>query len=95
MGTCRLIKNNNDLWTATAKVTKHIPLPGGFLDPVETIDVVENKTLEECSEFLMNHGVDDGEIDAALKCMTEQDHNVSEFGIYGSFLFSKYHGALQ
>lgn len=92
---CQLRMLTNGRWTAKSKKTRYFKTPdGGVATAPDFIETFQNRSLEECAEFLAQRGVEPDEIDEAVVCMMKHDHNVAEFGIYGRFVFSKFEGVL-
>lgn len=46
--------------------------------------------LDDVSEFMALHGINDKEIDDAVIELGIKNHNIAEFGVAGSFIFSYY-----
>lgn len=92
---CKLMNLGNGKWGATSRKTRYFRDPqGNITHSGDHDESFMNRTLEEVSEFLMQRGVDDNEIDTAIQEMIKHEHNVAEFGIYGRFVFSKFVGVL-
>lgn len=60
-----------------------------WLVKLEKVDDYELfDSIEEASDYLIDLGVKDDEIDFALIDMTGQEHNRAQFGMNGYFIFS-------
>lgn len=85
----------NGKWGAKTKKTRYYKSPdGGVMSAPDFEEKFMDRTLEEVSEFLLQRGIDDNEIDVAVEQMLKNEHNIAEFGVLGGFIFSKYVGVL-
>lgn len=94
MMTYKLKLNVNNTWSAYAIRSEVMRSVNDFTTIDKHKKQLENTTLDKCADFLIKNGVFDDEIDVAVIEMNNRQHNVAEFGTFGSFIATEYEGIL-
>lgn len=61
---------------------------------VSRLDEIHSNDVEDIYVFLMDRGVEEGEINAAFVEMEKNGHNKANFGSFGSFISTSFQGLL-